>query len=95
MATLRGDATPLGGNKSTSDKGAAQSALVELTSLEWENEVSEGTLDKALTQCLTSCTPLGWVDGVLQPLPMVVPQPTLQGLETGDETGSLSDEEVH
>ena len=49
VATLRGDVTPLGGSKSTSDKGATQSALVELTPLEWKSEVSEGTLDKALT----------------------------------------------
>ena len=95
MATPRGDVTPLGGNESTSDEGAAQSILAELTSLEWQSEASEGTLGEALTQCLTSCAPLGWVDGILQPLSMVVPQPTLQGLEAGDETGSLSDEEVH
>ena len=49
MATLRGDVTPLGGSKSTSDEGATQSTLAELTPLEWESEASEGTLDKGLT----------------------------------------------
>ena len=49
VATLRGDVTPLGGNESSSDKGATQSTLAELTSLEWEIETSEGTLDEALT----------------------------------------------
>ena len=49
VATLRGDVTPLGGYESTSDEGANQSTLVELTSLEWESEASEGTLDEALT----------------------------------------------
>ena len=95
MATLRGDVTTLGGNESTSDEGAIQSSLVEFTSLEWESEASEGTLDKVLTRCLTSCALLGWIDGILQPLLMVVPQSTLQWLGAGDETGSLSDEEVH
>ena len=65
VATPRGDITPLVGNESTSDEGATWSALVELTSFEWESEASEGTLDEALTQCLTSCTPQGWVDGIL------------------------------
>ena len=49
VATPRGDITPLGGNESTSDEGATWSALAELTSLEWESEVSEGILDEALT----------------------------------------------
>ena len=65
VATLRGDVTPLGGNESTSDQGAAWSALVELTLLEWESEASDGTLDEVLTRCLTSHTPLGRVDGIL------------------------------
>ena len=73
VATPRGDVTSLGGNESTSDEGAAQSTLVEHTSLEWESEESEGTFDEALTQCLASCALLGWVDGILRPLPMVVP----------------------
>ena len=95
MTTPRGDITLLGGNESTSDEGATWSTLAELTSLEWESEVSEGTLDEALTRCLASLILLEWVDGILQPLPMVVLQPTLQGLEAEDETVSLSDEEVH
>ena len=65
VATLRNDVTPLGGSKSTSDEGATQSAIVELTPLEWESEALEGTLDEALTRCLTNHSPLGWVDGIL------------------------------
>ena len=48
VATLRGDITPLGGNESTSDEGAAQSALAELTSLEWESEASEDPMPHQL-----------------------------------------------
>ena len=65
MATPRADVTPLGGSESTSDEGAAQSALAEFTPLEWESEASGGTLDEALTQCLASHTLLGWVDDIV------------------------------
>ena len=41
VATPRDDAMPLGGIQSTSEEGAAQSTLVELTPLEWESEVPE------------------------------------------------------
>ena len=58
-------------------------------------EVPESKVDETLTQCLTSYVPLWWVDDVLQPLPSVVPQPTLQGLGVGDGMSSLSDKEVH
>ena len=84
MATPRGDATPLGGSESASEEGAAWSALAELTPLEWESEVPESEVDGALTRCLTSHVLLGWVDGILWPLPSVAPQPTLLGLGAGD-----------
>ena len=95
VATPRGDATLLGGSESVSKEGATQSTLAELTPLEWESEVPESEVDGALTQCLTSCVLLGLVDGVIQPLPSVALQPTLQGLGAGDGMLSLSDEEVH
>ena len=49
VVTLTGDVTPLGGSESTSDEGATQSTLAELTPLGWESEESESTLDKVLT----------------------------------------------
>ena len=93
MATHRGDATPLGGIESASEEGAAQSTLVELTPLEWESGVPESKVDEVLTQCLTSHVPIGWVDGILRPLPSVASQPTYQGLGAGDGMLSLSDKE--
>ena len=89
------DTTPLGGSKSVSEEGTAQSVLAELTPLEWESEMPESEVDEALTQCLTSHVPLGWIDGILWPLPSVALRPTLQGLGTGDGTWSLSDKDVH
>ena len=95
MAPAKEDATPLGGSKSVSEEGTARSALVECTPLEWVSEAPESEVDKVLTQCLASCVPLGWVDGVLQLLPSVALRPTLQGLGTGDGMWSLNDEDVH
>ena len=86
---------PLGGSKSFSEEGAAWSALAEHTALEWESETPESEVDEVLTRCLTSCVMLGWVDGILQPLPSVALRPTLQGLGTGNGTWSLSDKGVH
>ena len=65
VATPKGDAMPLGGSESVSEEGAARSTLAELTPLEWESEAPESTRG--------SCVPLGWVDGILRPLPSVAP----------------------
>ena len=71
VATPKGDAMPLVGSEFTSEEGAAQSALAELNPLKWGSKVPESEVDEALTKCLTSHVPLGWVDGVLWPLPSV------------------------
>ena len=73
VVTLKGDAMLLGGSKSTSEEGTAWSTLVELTPLEWESEAPESEVDEALTWCFTSHFLLGWVDGILWPLPSVAP----------------------
>ena len=49
VATVKEDATPLGGSESVSDEGATQSALTELTPLEWRSETPESEVDEALT----------------------------------------------
>ena len=95
MAPAKEDATPLGGSESISDEDAAQFAFVELTPLEWRSETPESEVDEALTRCLTSHVPLGWIDGILWPLPSVALGPTLQGLGSGKRTSSFSDEEIH
>ena len=95
MAPTKEDATPLGGSKSVPEESTIQSTLVELTPLEWESETPESEVDEVLTPCPTSHILLGWVDGVLWPLPSVALRTTLQGLGTGDGMWSLSDEDVH
>ena len=75
VAPARDVAMPLGGSESISYVGAAWSALAELTPFEWKGEASESDVEGALTQHLTSCVPLGLVDGVLQPLPSVALRP--------------------
>ena len=49
MATPTGDATPLGVGVPLSEENAAQSTLVELTSLEVESYSPEGSMDGADT----------------------------------------------
>ena len=71
VAPAREDAMPLGGNKSISDEGTTQSALAELTPLKWRSETPESEEDEVLTQHLTSHVSLGWIDGILWPLPSV------------------------
>ena len=71
VAPAKEDALPLGGSESISDEGTAWSVLVELTPLEWKSEMPESEVDEALTRHLTSHVPLGWIDGILWPLPSV------------------------
>ena len=96
VATPVGAVIPLGVGEPLSEENAAQSTLAELSSLEVESDSPEGSVDGADTLSPTSRVPLGWVGGVLQPLPSVVPRPTtLRGLRAGDGVWSQSDKEVH
>ena len=95
VAPTRDVAMPLEGRKSVSYVGTTQSALVELTPLEWKGETSYNNVEGVLTQHLASCVPLGWVDGILQPLPSVALRPTVCGLSSGEGTSSFSDEDIH
>ena len=87
---------PLGVGAPLSEENAAQSTLAELTSLEVERDSTEGSVDGAHTLSPASRVLLGWVGGVLLPLPSVVLRPTtLRGLGAGDGVWSQSNEEVH
>ena len=91
VAPARDTATPLGGSESVSCVSAAWSTLVEFTPLECGGETSESEVEGALTWCPTSRVLLGWIDGVLRPLPSVALRPTI----SGDGASSLSNEDVH
>ena len=87
---------PLGAGKSISKEDIVQSTRVEHTFLEVESNLPEGSVDGADTLSPTSRVLLGWVGGVLWPLPSVAPRPTMwRGIGAGDGAESLSDEEVH
>ena len=75
VAAMRDTAMPLGGSKSISYIGTARSTLAELTTLEFGGETSESEVEGALTQCPTIRVLLGWVDGILWPLPSVALRP--------------------
>ena len=88
--------TPLGAGMSISEENIVWSTCVEHTLLEVENDSPEGSVDGADTLSPASRVPLGWVGGVLWPLPSVAPRPTMwRGIGAGDGAESLSNEEVH
>ena len=71
VATLQSDATPLGGSEFLSSDNAARSTIAELTPCECDCEVLESQIDEVVTLRLASKVLLGWVDGILWPLPTV------------------------
>ena len=86
---------PLNKNEDADINVSTRSALAELTPLEYEKDSLNGQMERCQTQHLTSHVPLGWVDGVLRPLPMVVHRtaPNEPGSRIKDMSGD--DEEVH
>ena len=74
---------------------STQSTLVELTPLECENDLPKDLVEKCLTQYLASCVLLGWVDGVLRPLPMVVHRSAHKKQGSRLKGMHDEDEEVH
>ena len=84
---------PLGAGTLISEENIAQSTLVECTSFEVESDSPEGSVDGADTLSPASRVLLGWVGGVLQPLPSVALRLTmLRGLGAGGGAWSQSDE---
>ena len=95
LAIPRGEVMPLNKSKNADIDMSTHSTLAELTSLEVEKDLPKEQLGRCLTQHLTSRIPLGWVDGVLRPLPMVVHRTALY--EPGSRMKNMSgdNEEVH
>ena len=52
-------------------------------------------VEEQLAWCSTSIVLLGWVDGILQPLPMVVPSTAYKNNGHGMKDKHESDDEVH
>ena len=65
LAIPRGEVMPLNKNKNADLDVSTQSALAELTPLEFEKDSPKDQMERCLTQHLASHVPLGWVDGVL------------------------------
>ena len=72
LATPQGEVIPLNKNEDANPGVSTQSALAELTPMEYEKDLPKDLMEGCQTHHLTSRVPLGWVDGVLRPLPMVV-----------------------
>ena len=96
VAAPVGAVTPLGAGMPLSEGNVARSTLAEFTSLEIESSSPEGSVDGADTLSPASRVLLGWVAGVLWPLPSVALRLTIwRGLGAGDGVWSQSDKEVH
>ena len=96
VAALMEAVMPLGAGASISEENVVRSTRAEHTTLVVENDSPEGSVDGADTLSPASRVPLGWVGGVLWPLPLVAPRPTMwRGLGAGDGLWSQSDKEVH
>ena len=95
VAALKEAITSLGAGTSIPEENI-WSTHSEHTSLEVESDLPERFVDGADTLSPSSRVLLGWVGGVLQPLPSVAPRPTIwRGIGAGDGVGSPSDEKVH
>ena len=96
VATSKETIMPLGAGTSISEENVVWSTQMEHTLLEVESDSPEGSMDGADTLSPASRVPLGWVGGVLWPLPSVAPRLTMwRGIGAGDGAESPSDEEVH
>ena len=93
VATPQGEATLLCKSEEAHDSVSTRSALAEL--VECENDLPENNVEGCLTQHPASLVPLGWVDGILQPLPMVVPRTAHQDHGSGMKDVCYSNDEVH
>ena len=65
LAIPQGEVMPLNKNKNADVNMSTQSALVELTPLEFEKDSPKDQMERCLTQHLASHVPLAWVDGIL------------------------------
>ena len=95
LLSVQGEATPLCESKDAHISASTRSALAELTPLECENDLLEDNMEGCLTRHPASLIPLGWVDGILQPLPMVVHRSAHQDHGSGMKDMCHSDDEVH
>ena len=65
LATPQGEVIPLNKNEDANPSVSTQSALVELTPMEFGNDLPKDLLEGCQTHHPASRVPLGWVDGVL------------------------------
>ena len=71
------------------------SALAELTPLECDIDLLRNTVEERLSQRSTSLVPFGQVDGVLRPLPMVVPSTATKDNRDRMKDEHASNDEPH
>ena len=65
LATPQGEVMPLNKNEDANTSVFTQSALAELTPMEYEKDLPKDLMERCQTHHLASRVPLGWVDGIL------------------------------
>ena len=91
VASVAEPVTPLSLDTELLEATSEWFTLVELTPLECKSDSPEETTWEALIRCLTCGMLLGWLGGILWPLPMVA----LSSTESGSSTGKESDSDNH
>ena len=93
VASILEPVTPLSLDMELSEVTSEWSTLAELTPLECKSDSPEETMWEALTRCLTHGMPLGWLGGILRPLPMVALSLTKSGSSIGKGLDSKNHED--
>ena len=95
VATPQGASTTLCQNEYANVDPTTRSSLAEFTPLECGIDLSRNTVEEQLSQCSTSLSPCGQVDGVRQPLFEVVPSTAMKDNRDGRRDECASNDEPH
>ena len=95
LATPQGEVMPLNKNEDANPSMSTWSALAELTPMEYEKDLPKDLMERCQTHHLASHVLLGWVDGILQPLAMVVHRTAQNEPGSGIKDMHGDNEEVH
>ena len=95
VATPQGASTALCQNKCANVDLTTRSGLVESTPLECDIDLLRNNVEERLSQCSTSLSPCGQVDGVRRPLFEVVLSTATEDNRDGRRDKCASDDEPH
>ena len=95
VATPQGASMTLCQNEYANVDPTTHSALAEFTPLECDIDLLRNNVEERLSQCSTSFSPCGQVDGIQRPLFEVVPSTAMKDNRDGRRDECASDDEPH